>query len=427
MPRSSKPTSRRCGCQDPVTKKKLGLACPKLSNPRHGSWSFVADLPPGPNGKRRQTRRGGFPTERKALDALAAFQKEVRDGTYRESPTITVGEYLDRWLAGRVRIRESTAKGYSDHINVHLKPHIGHVVLVDLRAHHIAAMYKRIVDVNPSRKAARRREVGPATIASIHRTLRAALNAAVKQQPQLIAVNPCTFVELPDVDKPLIGVWAAGQVAVFLAYVDRVRDPLAAAFHLIVTLGLRRGELVGLRWECVNLDDGTIVFPYRPGTTIITVRGKARPSKPKTKRSARLTVLDSHTVAVLREWRQRQDEARTEWGDSWVETGLVFTRENGAGWHPDTVSWRFTYLSRKVGLPRIPLKNLRHTSATVGLGSGETLKEVSERLGHSTITITADTYMAVPTDVARASAERRRAAFVQDSDHRSDHSRSSEG
>ncbi len=97
-------------------------------------------------------------------------------------------------------------------------------------------------------------------------------------------------------------------------------------------------------------------------------------------------------------------------GAAWSDSGLVFTQADGSAWHPDTVSSRFEMLSRRVKLPRISIKNLRHSSATLGLESGETLKELSERLGHSTITITADTYAAVTPATAQESAKRRAAA-----------------
>jgi site-specific recombinase XerC len=97
-------------------------------------------------------------------------------------------------------------------------------------------------------------------------------------------------------------------------------------------------------------------------------------------------------------------------GPGWTETGLVFTRADGSPWHPNTVSSRFGMLSRHLDLPKIPLKNLRHSSATLGLESGETLKEVSERLGHSTINITASTYTKVTSAMAAEAAERRAAA-----------------
>lgn len=155
-------------------------------------------------------------------------------------------------------------------------------------------MYRAIVADNPARRAAHRREVGPATIAAIHRTLRATLNAAMRCQPSLIPVNPCQAVELATMDRPPVVVWDGHQVAGFLGYVDGQDDPLAAAFHLVAAVGLRRGELVGLHWDYVDLDTGVIVLPNTPGATVITAahlgdpgsglrrdaQGSLRPTRP---------------------------------------------------------------------------------------------------------------------------------------------------
>jgi len=108
---------------------------------------------------------------------------------------------------------------------------------------------------------------------------------------------------------------------------------------------------------------------------------------------------------VLRAHRARQSAERLAWGPTWVESGLVFTRKNGAALHPEYVSRHFERLTRRAGLPPIRLHDLRHGAATLALAGGADLKTVSEMLGHSTITITADTYATVLSEVARHAAE----------------------
>ncbi len=123
----------------------------------------------------------------------------------------------------------------------------------------------------------------------------------------------------------------------------------------------------------------------------------------KTKSSARRVVLDHVSAAALREWKRRQTEERLAWGPGWTETGLVFSREDGRPLHPERVSRWFAARVREAGLPTIPLKNLRHTWATLALQAGEHPKVVQERLGHSSITITLDTYShAIPEMQAEA-------------------------
>ncbi|WP_322749728.1 MULTISPECIES: site-specific integrase [unclassified Frankia] len=168
--------------------------------------------------------------------------------------------------------------------------------------------------------------------------------------------------------------WTGEQIGQFLDYCESENDPLTAAFHVAACLGLRRGELCGLRWEHIDLDAAAVTIPSKQGATIIAVGGKARLSKPKTRRSARTGVLDSDAVEALRRWHCRQAAQKLAMGAGWMDSGLVFTQADGSAWHPDTVSSRFETLSRHAKLPKTPIKNLRHSSATLGLESGETLK-----------------------------------------------------
>lgn len=126
----------------------------------------------------------------------------------------------------------------------------------------------------------------------------------------------------------------------------------------------------------------------------------------KTDGSTRRISLDSVTVDVLRKWCQRQLEERLAYGEGWTDTGHVFTKEDGQLWHPDWVSKLFQQRVEKSDLPRIPLKGLRHSMATVALANGEHPKVVQERLGHATIQQTMDTYSHVTERVDRDAAER---------------------
>ncbi|WP_250279924.1 site-specific integrase [Frankia sp. Cppng1_Ct_nod] len=305
-------------------------------------------------------------------------------------------------------LAESTLHGYQDHIDLYLVPHLGHIALRDLRASHLEGMYNAILAGNKAKIAAGRRTVSQATLHSIHRTARALLSVLRKRR--LIKFNPASDVELAMPPTPEVLAWSGAQLGRFLDYCESQNDPLSVAFAVMACLGLRRGELVGLRWEYIDLADGTVTIPSQQGATIVTVGGKARRSKPKTRQSARTGVLDKETVEALRRWHVRQSTQKLTMGPGWTETPLVFTQADGAAWHPNLMSSRFTTLSRHAGLPRIPLKNLRHSSANIGLESGETLKEVSERLDHSNINITAMTYTKVTVAKAAEVAERRAAA-----------------
>ncbi len=180
-------------------------------------------------------------------------------------------------------------------------------------------------------------------------------------------------------------------------------DRLYALYHLIAFRGLRRGEAVGLPWSEVDLDPeaGSVTISRQ----IVQLGWATEQGEPKTASGARTIALDAQTVAVLRAHRARQAAERLQAGTAWLNTGLVFTREDGSAVHPDYVTRHFERLVKAADLPPIRLHDLRHGAATLALASGTHLKVVSEMLGHSTITITADTYTSVLPAVARAAAE----------------------
>jgi integrase len=181
--------------------------------------------------------------------------------------------------------------------------------------------------------------------------------------------------------------WSPLELRTFLEVA--ARDRLSAAFRLMATSGLRRSETLGLRWTDVLLDEARL----RVRQTLVLVGHEPvlRP-KPKTASSRRLVALDASTVAALREHRRQQLEDRLKWGQAWTDSGLVFTREDGKPVHPDWFSKRFVSIVKTTDLPRIPLKNLRHTHATIALRAGVPAAVVQQRLGHSSVAITMDIY-----------------------------------
>ncbi|MHB8453083.1 MAG: site-specific integrase, partial [Mycobacteriales bacterium] len=177
-------------------------------------------------------------------------------------------------------------------------------------------------------------------------------------------------------------------------------DRLDALFHLIAFRGLRRGEGIGLPWDDVDLDRAELAVNWQ----IVQLGYATETAAPKAA-SVGIVALDSQTVAVLRLHRRRQQAERERWGSAWTDTGLVFTREDGAALHPEYVSRHFARLVRTADLPPIRLHDLRHGAASLALAGGADLKVVSDMLRHSSITITADTYTSVLPDTARAAAE----------------------
>ena len=434
----------------------------------HGNWGYQHELPPTRTGTRRPHRRAGYDsatTAQAALDqvrellALAdptdpdqatligdiiqdatrtrvplpsaeEMRGRLRTGNPAAAPP-TVGDYLPGWLSGRRKLAEGTRRSYDAHIRLHLVPNLGPVRLDRLRIAHLNDMIDAIEDRNqlistsrasgdPNRGAvvAGMRTVGATTMHRIRATLRKALNDAIRHE--LITTNPATHLELAPGRKPRPIIWTPERVTRWQntgvlpspvmvwtpehtgAFLDTAAgDRLYALYHLIAHRGLRRGEACGLHWTDLDLDNAALTVTWQ-----IVQHGWATELKaPKTEGSERLIALDAGTVTALRAHRHRQKQERLAAGSMWSDTGLVFTRTDGTALHPASVTDLFHTLTATAELPPVRLHDLRHGAATLALAAGTDLKIVQEMLGHSTITLTADTYTSVLPEIARAAAE----------------------
>ena len=339
------------------------------------AWHAVIDLDRGPDGQRRQTTRS-FPTRAEAYAWLA----EMNAKSGAEGPSL--GQWLTGWADRLGHLRESTAVSYRGHIANYLIPLLGDIPLAELGAGEVEALHEMLAAAGISTALARR----------IHATLSSALADA--ERDGLIEHNPCSKVRPPRGQRYEPAVWSSPQAARFLEVT--AGDDLAGLWRLALLLGMRRGELLGLRWRDIDLDAGTLTVR----TTRTLVGDQVVEGPPKSARSRRVLPLDPRTVEVLgRHWKQQTRQALD---GVWGPVEYVFTDPNGQPLHPAWVSRRFAEILDRLGLPPIRFHDLRHTSASLGLAAGESLKAVSARLGHSSIVVTADTYLTPPDTLARA-------------------------
>jgi len=333
---------------------------------------------------------GGFDTEEAAKAARDEARIRARRGEFVNRSTSTVAGYLAEWVeAHAATVKPKTFAGYRHDIDHYIVPRIGRMRLQALRPAVISKLYRELAE-HGGRDG---RPLSATTVSHIHRTLRKALADGVDVE-QVLAVNPAARSKRPrsSASEP-IQVWTVQQLGAFLNTAGSHR--LFAFFRLAAYTGARRGELLYLRWEAVDLNAAEVTF----GGSTAVIRGQRVEGTTKGGRS-RMVSLDRDTVVVLREHRRQQAEERLAAGSAWNDSGgLVFVSRWGEPLHPDTVSGLMTKLidrHNQAGpatlLPHARLHDLRHLHATTLLLAGVPVHVVAARLGHADPAVTLRVY-----------------------------------
>jgi integrase len=347
---------------------------------------FDVDADPA-TGKRRRLSKSGFRTQREAKAAEREARRAFEHGAITPGEVPTVAAFIDEWLAGRrPSLRDSTWASYRDVLTGRVVPRLGALRLDRVRPKHIANMLSDLKE-HGGRDPRRGPGLSDKSVRYTLTTLSTALNDAVKRG--LIARNPADHVDRPRAARKEMRWWSVDEARAFLD--AAAGDRYIALWTLALTTGMRRGELLGLKWPDVDFDAGRLAVRR----TLVAVQYRIRWSEPKTSSSRRVVALDPATVAVLKAHRARQLEERMAIGSGYLDERIVFADVAGEPLHPDTVSKHFERVVARAGVPRIRLHDLRHTAATLMLERGVPLKAVTERLGHSSTQITSDLYQHV--------------------------------
>jgi len=361
---------------------------------RHGGWGFKVEAGPHPEtGQRRQIKRQGFRTKREAEKALADVQKTVFDGTVVANSNVRLDDFLDEWLAGQdARLKPSSHHSYVI-ASKRLKRHLGRCRLQALTPLQIETFYAELLDHGGRNGEA----LAPKTVKNTHVVLRKALADA--ERLGLVQRNAAAAARGPSVTRSEMMTWSSDQLKEFLAVAQHSR--MRNAFTILASTGMRRGELLGLRWGDVDFDSSQIAIVQ----TVSKVNGRIVVGQPKTSGSRRTVYVHDTTMKALRQQRQLQAEERLAAGPAWdADNDLVFRNEMGGPVNPERFSRHFRQLVEESDVPRIRLHDLRHTNATLSLKAGVHPKVVSERLGHSSIAITLDLYSHVTPGISRDAA-----------------------
>lgn len=357
---------------------------------RGRSWSVVVDAGRDADGKRLRKWHSGYATKKAAEEARIVILSSLQRGEYVPPSKQTLGEWLEVWLDGRTGLADTTRDGYEREVK-RVSKTLGSRRLTDVTPAILAGFYRQLTDQGLSAK----------TIKNCHGVTHKALADAVRDG--VLSRNPADHVELPRSKRPKTETWSADELSRFLHQCESHR--LSAAFLLMCSTGMRRSEVLGVRWENLDLDGARVAVV----DTVVPVKNKPvlRIGETKSRRSRRVIALDSRTVAALRDHKRRQNEERLRAGPAWGDLGLVFTDELGGIVSPDMFTRTTKRLAVEAGVkPLTPHSGARHTWATLALSSGIHPKVVQERLGHSSISITLDRYSHVIDGMDRDAAEK---------------------
>lgn len=335
-------------------------------------------------------------TKREAEKIMRKMVIEVEEGEYVNKNTMTVEEFMIEWLNVYIEpnLARTTVKGYKMNVNIHIIPHLGKIRLQKLKPIHIQKFYNTLL-ATPTGKGKSR---SPKTIRNIHMNLSAALNKAVDLE--LIKKNPAKKVVIPKGRKYRAEVYDKEDIKILLESIAGTHMELS--INMAVGLGLRRGELLALRWEDVDFENKKV----RIQRSLAQVKGEIFIKAPKTESSNREIHIPDGLVTLLKKKRLEQNKMKVKLGGEYEDNNLIVCQKDGRFYKPDAFSNIFNRLILRLGLKRIRFHDLRHTHATLLLTMGVSPKVAQQRLGHGSISTTMDIYSHVIEEVEKEAAEK---------------------
>jgi integrase len=362
-----------------------------------GTWELKFDLGRDPLTGKRQLRYITFKgTKGAAKVELTRLLNRRNEGTYVDPTKMTVAEYLEHWLAVDIdrRVAAKTAARHRGIVRHQIVPRLGSVPLRKLTATHIEAFEADLQRDGYVKGSKAGEGLTAQTVLHVHRTLSQALTHAVKTD--VLFRNPASQVKPPRPASHEIAILAKPEVATLLRAAE---GWLYLPVLVGVTTGIRRGELLGLRWSDIDLKAARLTV----NQSLERVKGKTVFKSPKTKTSRRTITLPALTVEALSRHRLAQSADRLGLGLG--KPDLVFAHGDGSPLDPDGVTKAFDKLVARCGVRRITFHSLRHTHISHQLMDGVHIKIVSERAGHSSVSTTLAVYAAfVPNMQADAAA-----------------------
>lgn len=360
-------------------------------------WIVRVDLGPDPRTGKRRQRKATFKRAKEAHAHEAAWLAEIGRGGAVDGTKRTLSQYMETWLdrEARHRVAPSTLTHYRRWIADYIAPHIGHMPLGRLSMEQVRDLKSRLLD--GPRRDGKPGGYAPRTVRTVLGLLHNILADA--EQYRAVTRNVADLVSPPRLERPKLTIWTAEQALSFLA--ATADNSYFAIWLVAMTGGLRRGEVLDLRWNNVNLLTGQATIRGSLGR----ITGKGLQAGETKDRKTRTVLLPEMCVAALRKQGTRQKAWMVAARDIWPDDDYVFTTHAGTPLDPEQVVRAFHGARKAAGLPHTRFHDLRHLHATLLLQAGTHMKVVSERLGHANIRMTMDTYTHINTDLQQQAAD----------------------
>uniref|UniRef100_A0A7U4DLV7 Integrase family protein n=1 Tax=Geobacillus sp. (strain Y4.1MC1) TaxID=581103 RepID=A0A7U4DLV7_GEOS0 len=373
----------------------------KLIKEKKKGFYFRIDVGKDPvTGKRKQASFGPFRTKTEAKKELLKIKAQVDDGSYFKESTEDFPMFMERWFNTSYKrtVEITTAKSREYVIRNHIMKYFQHKKINEITTFDIDSFYVDKLDNGYS----------GAYIRQMHNLLNQAFDQAVKWS--LVKVNPVKNAKPPKVKSEEKITWTVDEVNRFLNLIKN--SSMEIPYLLAIFTGMRRGEVLGLKWDDVDFENKKI----RIKRSLCFVSGKGLIFKePKTKKSKRQISISQHVVNILKKHKQKQEFQKEKLGTQYQDNNLIVCTDDGKPLDPRNLLRQFYRLIEEANVPRISFHDLRHTHATILMQQGENPKVVSERLGHSRVGITLDLYSHVSDDLQEQAAEKFENALLKQS------------
>ena len=329
-------------------------------------------------------------TQAEVKEKLKKALIETGQVDFTKSGKYTVGTWMDEWFenVAKIKVRPSSHQTYKGYIDNHIKPNIGNIPLEKLTTMDLQKFYRKLLNKGRVERIESKEQpkgLSAKTVRNINQVISSAMDLAVAQK--IIPANPTNACELPKVEHQEMQTIPAEQLQAFL---DEARATgVYEMYYIALATGLRRGELLGLKWQDIDWKNGIIKVRRQ----VARVDGQIVEAPPKTKNSYRAVSISPQAIEVLREQKRKTNDT------------YVFPSPNGGPISPDSVNNMLKRVLERAGIPKVRFHDLRHTFATIALQNGVDIKTVSGMLGHFSAGFTLDTYAHVTTAAQKEAAQ----------------------